>query len=1642
MADDIDLYFQEKAAASTAAGRTTPAKDAVNAFKDGPEVGVPPVVAMGDGGVTRDLAAQRREQEVLRGSPQLQRFAARSPAHVAATRGDWPAFSALGAMSQAWADYTAPIKEAAGRTAQAARDLYKPAAPKNLVEGLVPGFGPRDRALGGVALGALETALSPVFQGPANVLARPLSAVPGRQAFTWNPTAPFRPLTQPEAQREIAGDLLEAISPPLFRTMRPPIRDLGTATEVGGRPRIEGPRETVPEADFEPIRPPGVRPQDTARYGEVAKADADAAAQMQEAVANLPTHKEVPALVKEFLDDAGATETVWVDAEAIQQLYFEGHTPFSAQSRAVGEALASGREVELSMSDWLTETAGTPYAQALLNATRFRDDGVSVDQASALAERDSLRAEAVPEVRGAEGEVGEGVVGGEADVEGGEVDVRPTDAEAPPPAPEGDISQRVAAAERAFPEDIEPTPQLRELAARADAAVDEVFAELRLSELFDLKALKLSKPRFANYDAMVSEAQAAASERVLEKVYAQVRRERTPEWKDNVSRQFAALTAELPTSRLHTARMALQFNQGPLDEPLETPPLKLSRSQVSEEYGPTVVETLPRGMFGAGGVGADDAASVLGYSSGEELLSELLDSESAVAESGIDGYRAWLKWTLGEAAADAARAELGFDISPEAMREAALEAAVLPSVEDLLSTELRAAAEELGLPFDKEAVRAVAQAQFDTMPTKEALRVRRFEKGMWQTGEKAARALEKGDFTSAFRARQQQLLNFYQLDAAHALRKYALRSQKEVKRLGRESTIRGLSQPFLNQLHAYLPQWGVRVNREPTELAEALGGQTLEDFHTEVLRTNAAFPSIPEVEPALLEDLTVTDYRTVTSFIHALNRYGRELQTARTAEKREDFDAVVQEALASVPPGKPPKGRSVDGRKNLPQSALSAVNSYDASHRKVADFVEWMDRGSPTGVWAQNTWMPMYAGADVEGMLRREMYGPVAKAWDAVPEAVKRSYNKKLMSPLVGVTVHRRNIVPLALYMGTVESAEKAAAGYGTEPETLLAFINTHITPEEVALVEEVWGRFESLAPRVSETLRSLTGEGLRRVEASPVALGGRTLRGGYWPISYNRDPELNPQVAAWEREREASLSPDGVDRLFAGVLPNKGFAQERTGFIGPVDVELNSISTAFNAHIKYAAYARAVSDVRKFAYEPRIRAAIQRTFGEEYVEVVPGWLEGIVKPYQATEALLKPFDAFFNKLARNMSVGTLAFSYGTMVAQAAGVANAIAVLSDGHPLAGVGRMLGGYGNFLQAIGDIGPDAEGRLQMRGLHAIFERSEFMRERFGTLEQNMTEALLDASELDPGHVGLRRGLKHLERIGFQAIGWAEFITVSGPQWLAAEQKALSEGLDAAAAVRAADRSVVKAQGSGRRVDLSAVQRFQGIGRMFYAFQSYFNQQYQLSVDIGRNLRGAGMGDGGGPPESPTDAEGEPLPGPEWDAAPNHYNRAKAVLLLISILILGGAIDSFLRGRKWKPTDALWDFFRPMIFVNTFAAFGKRHVDWKEGKLKLANMYDTGFGDDLWLRFGEIITKAVVLGAKMAEGKEPRRPVQTLADLGRPLGVPGAAQIGRTGEFLYQWAQGKQSPDEWTDIYLGLTGGPQPRAAKSEAKGSTQR
>ena len=86
--------------------------------------------------------------------------------------------------------------------------------------------------------------------------------------------------------------------------------------------------------------------------------------------------------------------------------------------------------------------------------------------------------------------------------------------------------------------------------------------------------------------------------------------------------------------------------------------------------------------------------------------------------------------------------------------------------------------------------------------------------------------------------------------------------------------------------------------------------------------------------------------------------------------------------------------------------------------------------------------------------------------------------------------------------------------------------------------------------------------------------------------------------------------------------------------------------------------------------------------------------------------------------------------------------------------------------------------------------------------------------------------------LQTVAYLPIIFMQML-VDIPTWLGAYNRALSDGNTDARAVAMADRTVIEAQGSGRLMDLSGVERGGAWSKLFTVFYTFFNTAYNIGM-----------------------------------------------------------------------------------------------------------------------------------------------------------------------------------------------------------------
>jgi hypothetical protein len=1444
---------------------------AISGLKHGPAVGVPPELAMRDPETVAAAARRSNNASILAGSPPLQNWATSAgAAKVAATQDDLGPLAKIGA--QMGKDWLAPITGSWEKLQVDAKRYYaaasNPEFPKDLGEFLFP---QQNRLLGAVGMDAVGVGLSPLT-GLFNVgiapAARGLSNVPtyDNNLFASPFQAPRR-LTKLEAEAQWSkdlGNLLWVIGPRAGRVGAaeagaaegaaaapkpgkvPPNTDYAHPTNEFGHvvdPKTGAAREfsTAKEAAqwilregyadkanpqiFEPataaaegkyvvrqsglstpvsdVPPPGVVPEADAAKAVVAAGDAEHLAALQKSVAESSTHSAAPQVMAEFLEQQAPGKNVWVDSQKLVDLYREaGVTPGPGDgilgdvpgfTDDLARALQFGADLEVPLSEYLTATAGKPSADKLREFTRVREDGVSPDEGKALNEHhaaaDKIVEEAAPAIE------------------------HPLDMT-------GTELARVQALE-------EPIK----------AAVSRAAKTQYLNQLFKTASdAGMTEDQFARYSKGLVQHVEAATKKMFDRAYAQIRRERKPDWQERLAQNKAAVEQELFARPDIQAQHYLASGKAPNGAPLEGP-VKLNRTRTVAAYGEALTNRLGNGMFSAKGLDADAVAELFGYESGEQMLHAVAALEDAGRAIGAANPSALLKSLVEGRAFNATAEELGFDLTPEDITAAAQEAISDKAITDFLSSELKALGEKAGLSLDKEKLEFHARELYGKMPMRQAMNVKQFERTMGKTGRAAEVALMKGDYPAAFIAKQQQLLNNIMLAEAHKLAKLFVKTDKRFSKWARIKSSKSIDQMHLNYALMELARLGYPVRLDMGEILSQVNGVTLSDFIDARMDQGAEF-YFEEFPSKPLNQMTVDEFDAARKTISSLIHNGRDAENVRILGKKAAFKDLIDEIKANA---------AQMGNKLTPERiekmSLSAeigkiARGINAPMIRMEQMLDELDLGNDRGPLNRSVVEPTQAAKAKENDLladvtkRLKAFGKTQpKHWLGTMRTKVNVPELLWENPATGVSERRiitkGQVVKLALNWGNAGNRMKILEGYGWDAADVEGVFARLMTEADWKFVQEIWNINESLWPEIVKTYRSMTGVAPKRVEPLTVKTPFGDFKGGYYPIQY--DKLRAPDVRVMSKD-----SIWGED--YGSALPGNAYTKGRTAYVAPISLNFEGLNASMGQVIHDIAFRQPLRQAQKVLENGSVKRAIQDNLGPEYGNQVRPWLEYVAREKVFDDRSTEFLSNFMAAARSNMTFVGLGYRLSSALIHG-GVAAADSV-------AEVGAL-----DLGTAIADI-YRTPGQVKYWSDY-ISKHSPEVRHRLINMDQNIREAVARLTE--------KQGfLEDVQKYGYHMLALSDNFSAM-PTWLAALRQEIQAGRPFNEAVLVADKRVRQAHGASAPVDLPRLQRgghdFMGeVGKtsigMFLSFMNHaYNRLWSISRQGARGFAKAKEGDWAG-------------------------------------------------------------------------------------------------------------------------------------------------------------------------------------------------
>lgn len=1118
--------------------------------------------------------------------------------------------------------------------------------------------------------------------------------------------------------------------------------------------------------------------------------------------------------------------------------------------------------------------------------------------------------------------------------------------------------------------------QFRAYQALGDEATQDAITQMQSRSLRDMKWLSGAKDReIAKLQRQADSARRGIREQVEQEV-AQMPVYRAEHFLRTGELEAGDLSNNQRKAFDNTQGLRSKLDLGALKEMYGEGPAAPWRYLSTGEHGLATAKD---------GIHPDDAAEILGFDNGDQLVRALLDAEprKSVVEGLTD--KRMLE-------------EHGDLVDPQSIARAAEAAIHNEARAKFIATELKAVSQATG------DARLIAAAAKDAAESRIAetrvrdLRPLQYTVAEARASREAERAMGKGDTLAAAWQKRAQLLNNRLAKAAADAVQDVDKGVDYLKKFAKAGVRKNIDVDHLEQIDALLAQYDLRKSVRPGQVEPAKPVKPLAAWVDEQ-RAAGYEPGVTDevaqrTAPTHYRDLSVEQFRGLLDAVKSIEYLGRRIQTIRDGDAQRELDEVAREAadkMATLPQRKPESNRGIKGVEAKWLKLKSQVRSADASMLKMEQVFDWLDDHDPNGVFNRVVFRPIADAAGRENDLRTEIVGKLKGLIDALPAEFHQHLSDKLVIPELvdGQTgrpqaLLKSELLAVALNAGNESNFDKLLRGEGWSEQGVRTALDRHMTKADWDFTQGVLDLVESLWPRIVEVERNLGNTAPDKIEARPIETRFGTYRGGYYPVVY--DPARDFTA---EQHRQRAADSSLFDNNYARATTPKGhtIARKET-YARPLLLSLDVIPRHLDQVIHDIAMREVLMDADRFLADKRIQQGISSALGREYYEQLRPWLQGIANDRVYDAKGMAFWDRLAHKTRTSATMVGLGYNLTTMLVHGMSAAsNSFGELGARWMASGIRSTLGTPDKLVQAR----------------DFVFERSAEMRNRMNEVDRDVRDALREMQ--------VRSETGTLSKVGQIADAARRFayygITMLDmgsalPTWMGAYNRALHEGAAEADAVYQADKAVRNAHGGAGSKDLSRVQRGNEVQKLATMFYTYWNHFYNRTRDTARAAA--------------------QIPGKVGEGDYAGARRDFAMVLARSwwYLVLPSIIHGLIKAPASQDENRWWWLAKTVGMAPLSGIPVVRDI---ASALERGREYSFSPIEQLVNTF--------MATAKDAEHAATGQPVSdrwaqhAIATAGYTTGLP-VGQFARTGEFLWDVHEGKQTPQDLADWYRGLATG----------------
>ncbi len=878
------------------------------------------------------------------------------------------------------------------------------------------------------------------------------------------------------------------------------------------------------------------------------------------------------------------------------------------------------------------------------------------------------------------------------------------------------------------------------------------------------------------------EALRAAEEHLGAKLIAQEMRKRTKDYEAKHEAMRETVAAEVGARPVYTALSKLQAR----DEDA----LKLSKTAIVREFGAERLKRLPRPYVYSveGGIHPDAAASMFGFSSGDELLHAL--EHAPPVDEVIDALTD-----------QRMKAEHGDLLSDGGLPEAAMESLHNEKRALLLRKRLEFLAQKRIGQF-KEGVRRAARP----LPTDQAMRaeaerlvaerkVREIKPDLYRRAEtKSEReALDqflKGDFEASYQAQLRALLNHELYRAAVTARDDIRKIRafaKQIAKPARRARIGKAGEAWLAQVDGLLARYSFR-SVPPDQIPD------LRDFIKMVVEDQdewiAASPeALDRSRVVHYTEASVGELRGVYDTLRSIEHVARKVNEVRIGEERLEREQAIEKMVARIHESLPEERplAETEAEYSASEKMWNASKGFLDTTLRPEKIMERLDGGAQ-GIFHDVFWNPSVDAQVKRDDLVAKVIQPLLKLQEKMPKERRGRLDQKVYIPSLGSSLTRRTLIGVALNCGNTSNLEKLMRGglwVGEEhfaiDQKMLYEMLGHLDAGDVEMVNTLWDAIGQLFPELDALNRRAVGLPLEKIEASPLKIPAGELKGGYWPAV--ADPR-HSQIGEKQFDEDMQLG-DLFPPKYAKAATPQSQRKTRTGAVYPIQLDWGQVlARHITKSVTDIAYHEYVAQARRLLESTPVKKAIQNRLGEHVRLMLDDWLRSQVNTpvhgYRGND----PIKIVMDTLLSNVAISALGFQV------ALAYKNTVTAIPQAWSQTDVSAMVKTFPKFLA-----NPE-------QAYKRISEISGEMRHRSKNIDQTFSQIRRD--------LGDKQSLKRaLAEFAMQVHSIADKYVTTW-LWMARYQQAIDAKESTEQAMRLADKMVRTTNTAGAIKDLSSFER----------------------------------------------------------------------------------------------------------------------------------------------------------------------------------------------------------------------------------------